>query len=272
MSDLGWRRLPVVVAAIEVADRGVCQLRRDEVVQTGQVDAVEIATQDIEITVAKRLYAAVLAEQMVPGFGAKLVVRQLALGARARPARQAHRLRRGTGALYTSVAGPGGGQAPAPGCSGGGRFARGALRLRLRRRAFRQGLVQDKRGELHPGRARGRGRGFQGSGLGDEGYGARDEQGGEELGHHSVPLGGEAGRQALLRGDGGVDKGVVEQPLSGHVPARALDLLPARAQGHSPQARSALIICRRREASCRASRSGLCPWQAYASAGALRRR
>src|SRR4028119_16571 len=79
MSDLGWRRLPVVVAAIEVADRGVCQLRRVEVVQTGQVDAAEIATQDIEITVAKRLYAAVLAEQMVPGFGTKLVVRQLAL-------------------------------------------------------------------------------------------------------------------------------------------------------------------------------------------------
>jgi hypothetical protein len=40
---------------------------------------------------------------------------------------------------------------------------------------------------------------------------------------------------------------VVEQPLPGHVPARALDLLPHRAQGHSPQARSALIIRRRRK-------------------------
>jgi hypothetical protein len=49
---------------------------------------------------------------------------------------------------------------------------------------------------------------------------------GEDPVRHSVPLGGEAGRQALLRGDEGIDKGVVDQPLPFHLPARALDLLP----------------------------------------------
>jgi hypothetical protein len=43
MPDLDRRRLPVIVAAIEVADGGICQFRWIEVVQTGQVDAVEIA-------------------------------------------------------------------------------------------------------------------------------------------------------------------------------------------------------------------------------------
>jgi hypothetical protein len=53
--------------------------RRVEVVQAGQVDAVEVASQHIEISVAKRLYAAVSAEPMVPGHSDELVVRQLIL-------------------------------------------------------------------------------------------------------------------------------------------------------------------------------------------------
>ena len=59
----------------------------------------------------------------------------------------------------------------------------------------------------------------------------------------SMPLGGEAGRQAFPRGDEGVDQGVVDQPLSGYVSAWAFDLLPHRPQGHSPQARQALDYC-----------------------------
>jgi hypothetical protein len=79
MSGFHRRRLPVVIAAIEVADRGVCQFRRVDVVQTGQVDAVEIAAQGIEMPASECLYATVPAKQTVPGFGAELVVRQLTL-------------------------------------------------------------------------------------------------------------------------------------------------------------------------------------------------
>jgi hypothetical protein len=43
---------------------------------------------------------------------------------------------------------------------------------------------------------------------------------GEDTRYRSVPLCGEAGRQALSGGDGGVDKEVIEQPLPGYVSAR----------------------------------------------------
>ena len=43
---------------------------------------------------------------------------------------------------------------------------------------------------------------------------------GEDTRYRSVPLCGEAGRQALSGGDGGVDKGVIEQPLPGYISAQ----------------------------------------------------
>jgi hypothetical protein len=43
---------------------------------------------------------------------------------------------------------------------------------------------------------------------------------GEDTHYRSVPLCGEAGRQALSGGVRGVDKGVIEQPLPGYVSAR----------------------------------------------------
>src|SRR5215211_3364772 len=52
------------------------------------------------------------------------------------------------------------------------------------------------------------------------GNSTRDEQMGEDTRYRSVPLCGEAGRQALSGGDGGVDKGVIEQPLPGYISAQ----------------------------------------------------
>jgi hypothetical protein len=43
----------------------------------------------------------------------------------------------------------------------------------------------------------------------------------DSAGGHAMKL----GRRAFLQGDGGVDKGMIEQPLPGHVAAWALDLL-----------------------------------------------
>ncbi len=54
---------------------------------------------------------------------------------------------------------------------------------------------------------------------------------GEDTRYRSVPLCGEAGRQALSGGDGGVDKGVIEQPLPGYISAQTdTTLIPPGAQ------------------------------------------
>src|SRR5687768_6922673 len=63
------------------------------------------------------------------------------------------------------------------------------------------------------------------------GNSTRDEQMGEDTRYRSVPLCGEAGRQALSGGDGGVDKGVIEQPLPGYISAQTdTTLIPPRTQ------------------------------------------
>src|ERR671915_1467203 len=63
------------------------------------------------------------------------------------------------------------------------------------------------------------------------GNSTRDEQMGEDTRYRSVPLCGEAGRQALSGGDGGVDKGVIEQPLPGYISAQTdTTLIPPGAQ------------------------------------------
>ena len=80
-----WRE-PIVVAPVHEANWCAGKLAVIGVVQARNIDRAEIAAEHVEVSVTKRMHAAMLAEAMVPDIGAELVVRQSIL-ARDQPKR-----------------------------------------------------------------------------------------------------------------------------------------------------------------------------------------
>src|SRR5258707_13468013 len=93
MSGLGRRIPPVVVTAIHVFSRRLGELRRIEIVETGEVHRIISAADLLDVAVTERRDAAGLAEPVMAALGAELIVGQLAFARE-----QAKRLRLNDGA------------------------------------------------------------------------------------------------------------------------------------------------------------------------------
>src|SRR5882672_8102654 len=93
MPRLGRRIPPVVVTAIHVFDRRLGELRRVEIVETGEVHRIIGAADLLDVAVTERRDAAGLAEPVMAALGAELIV-----GQRAFAREQAKRLRLDDGA------------------------------------------------------------------------------------------------------------------------------------------------------------------------------
>ena len=78
MSRLGRRIPPVVVTAIHVLDWRLRELRRVEIVKTGEVHRIISAADLLDVAVTERRDAAGLAEPVMAALGAELIVGQLA--------------------------------------------------------------------------------------------------------------------------------------------------------------------------------------------------
>src|SRR5258708_38114123 len=81
------------MAAIHVFDRRLGELRRIEIVETGEVHRIISAADLLDVAVTERRDAAGLAEPVMAAFGAELIVGQLAFARE-----QAKRLRLADGA------------------------------------------------------------------------------------------------------------------------------------------------------------------------------
>src|SRR5258708_34279383 len=93
MPRLRRRVPPIVLAAIHVFDRRLGELRRIEIVETGEVHRIIGAADLLDIAVTERRDAAGLAEPVMAALAAELIVGQLALARE-----QAKRLRLDDGA------------------------------------------------------------------------------------------------------------------------------------------------------------------------------
>src|SRR3982074_2011268 len=78
MPRLRRRIPPVVVTAIHVFDRRLAELRRVEIVETGEVHRIIGAADLLDVAVTERRDAAGLAEPVMAALGAELIVGQLA--------------------------------------------------------------------------------------------------------------------------------------------------------------------------------------------------
>src|SRR4029077_6798965 len=72
----GWCLLPVVVAAVHVADRQFGEFCRRHVIETGDVDRIIGSADFLDISVTERRDAARLAEPMVSLHATELVIGQ----------------------------------------------------------------------------------------------------------------------------------------------------------------------------------------------------
>jgi hypothetical protein len=76
MPDFSGPRSPVVMLAVFELYRHLSQLFRRDVIEACDVDSVEIAAQCLQMTLAERLDAAMLTEEMANGPAGELVLGQ----------------------------------------------------------------------------------------------------------------------------------------------------------------------------------------------------